>query len=56
LLPEAEVAIGRIKSEIQIPPKNIQSFFIPKLNQDEILSLPKTTKKDVKQKKQTKSN
>ena len=56
LLPEAEVAIGRIKSEIQTPPKNMQPFFIPKLNQEEILSLPKTTKKAVKQKKKTKSN
>ena len=30
LLPEAEVAIGRIKSEIQIIPENLQPFFIPK--------------------------
>jgi len=56
LLPEAEVAIGRIKSEIQVPPKNIQPFFIPKPNQKEILPLSKTTKKAVKQKKKTKSN
>ncbi len=56
LLPEAEVAIGRIKSEIQIIPKNLQPFFIPKPNREEILSLPKTTKKAVKQKKKTKSN
>ena len=56
LLPEAEVAIGRIKSEIQTPPKNMQPFFIPKPNREEILSLPKTTKKAVKQKKKTKSN
>ena len=32
LLPEAEVAIGKIKSEIQAPPKNTQPFFIPKPN------------------------
>jgi len=50
LLPEAEVAIGRIKSEIQTPPKNMQPFFIPKLNREEILSLPKTTKKSRKAK------
>jgi len=45
LLPEAEAAIGRIKSEIQIIPENLQPFFIPKPNREEILSLPKTTKK-----------
>lgn len=48
LLPEAEVAIGKIKSEIQAPPKNMQPFFIPKPNQEEVLSLPKITKKAVK--------
>ena len=51
LLPEAEVAIGRIKSEIQIPPKNIQSFFMPQPNQEEILSIPKTTNKPAGKKK-----
>ena len=44
LLPEAEVAIGRIKSEIQAPPKNMQPFFIPKPNKEEILPIPETTK------------
>ena len=51
LLPEAEVAIGRIKSEIQIPPKNIQSFFMPQPKQEEILSIPKTTNKPAGKKK-----
>ena len=45
LLPEAEVAIGRIKSEIQVPPKNMQPFFIPKPNQEEIPPIPETTNK-----------
>jgi type IV conjugative transfer system coupling protein TraD len=45
LLPEAEVAIGKIKSEIQAPPKNIQQFFIPKPNKEEISPTPKTTNK-----------
>ena len=45
LLPEAEIAIGRIKSEIQAPPKNMQPFFIPKPNQEEIPPTPKTTNK-----------
>jgi len=45
LLPEAEVAIGRIKSEIQIIPKNMQPFFIPKPNQEEIPPIPETTNK-----------
>ena len=44
LLPEAEVAIGRIKSEIQAPPKNMQPFFIPKPNKEEILPIQETTK------------
>ena len=54
LLPEAEVAIGRIKSEIQAPPKNTQPFFIPKPNQEEILSIPKTTNKPAGKKKNQK--
>ena len=45
LLPEAEVAIGRIKSEIQIIPKNLQPFFIPKSNKRKILPGSKTAKK-----------
>ena len=51
LLPEAEVAIGRIKSEIQVPPKNMQPFFIPKPNQEEIPPTPKTTNKPSRKKK-----
>jgi type IV secretory pathway TraG/TraD family ATPase VirD4 len=54
LLPEAEVAIGRIKSEIQSPPKNMQSFFIPKPNKEEILPTPKTTKKTARKEKSQK--
>jgi type IV secretory pathway TraG/TraD family ATPase VirD4 len=56
LLPEAEVAIGRIKSEIQIIPKNLQPFFIPKSNERKILPGSKTAKKAVKQKKKLKAS
>ena len=45
-----EVAIGRIKSEIQIIPKNLQPFFIPKSNEGKILPGSKTAKKAVKKK------
>jgi hypothetical protein len=47
---EAEVAIGRIKSEIQAIPKNLQPFFIPKSNEGKILPGSKTAKKSVKKK------
>ena len=56
LLPEAEVAIGRIKSEIQAIPKNLQPFFIPKSNERKILPGSKTAKKAVKQKKKLKAS
>jgi len=50
LLPEAEVAIGRIKSEIQAIPKNLQPFFIPKSNKRKILPGSKTAKKTLNKK------
>ena len=51
LLPEAEVAIGKIKSEVQATPKNMQPFFIAKLNEEKIS--PKPTKKTLKKTKIT---
>jgi type IV conjugative transfer system coupling protein TraD len=38
LLPEAGVAIGKIKAEIQPIPKEMQPFFVPNLNTEEALS------------------
>ena len=54
LLPEAEVAIGKIKSEIQATPKNMQPFFIAKPNEEKILLNPANKIKG--KKKKTKTN
>jgi type IV secretory pathway TraG/TraD family ATPase VirD4 len=53
LLPEAEVAIGKIKSEIQATPKNMQPFFIAKPNEEKILLNPTNKIKGKKKKSKT---
>ena len=53
LLPEAEVAIGKIKSEIQATPKNMQPIFIAKPNEEKILLNPANKIKEKKKKSKT---